>query len=157
MTIKKLLLKSLRQKDIPFRKRKILILAKDISSNAHLREILPVLTEKITVPGRRIDIMISIESNKGHAPEHLKKILGAPIVKHYKIIQKNIPDLPAALDDALLNYDFIILAGLIEPHKDMPFVFSVNTVNDEKGKALKIFYGPWKDVFEKSVNFSKEL
>jgi nickel-dependent lactate racemase len=39
----------------------------------------------------------------------------------------------------------------------LPPIFSVNTVNSQDGDALKIFCGPVKDVFEKSVAFAKDV
>jgi len=38
--------------------------------------------------------------------------------------------------------------------ENIPPVFSVNTVNDQDGKALRVFCGPVKDVFEKCVDFA---
>ncbi len=220
--IKKLILKSLRQKDIPFRKKKILIVVPDATRSAHLKEILPVLTEKITVPSRSIDIIIATGLHKKHTPEQLNKLLGPSITKRYKILQhdpsegasvdfgKTKYDVPATLERCVLDHDFIISIGVVEPHlyagysggaktisiglageatinathsikflddpgtnigslegnifqetlwhilENIPPVFSINTVNDQDGHALKIFCGPVKDVFEKSACFARK-
>jgi nickel-dependent lactate racemase len=221
--VRKLLLKSLRQKDVPFRKKKVLVVVPDATRSAHLKEILPILMEKITSPGRSIDIIIATGLHKKHTPDQIQRLLGAPIMKHHKILQhdpsegscvnfgKTKYDVPATLDKALLNYDFIISIGVVEPHlyagysggaktiaiglagadtinathsikflddpatnigslkgnifqqtlwhllENIPPVFSINTVNDQDGKALKIFCGPVKDVFEKSVDFAAKV
>lgn len=220
---KKLLLRSLRQKDFPFRKKKAVIVVPDSTRYAHLNEILPVLTEKLTSPGRSIDIIIATGLHKKHTPEQVMKLLGGPIAKRYRILHHDPSeggvtkfgatkyDVPVTLDKALLNYDLIISVGVVEPHlyagysggaktiaiglagadtinathsikflddpatnigslggnkfqetlwhilDNLPPVFSVNTVNDQDGKALKIFCGPVKDVFEKSAAFAKEV
>lgn len=221
--IKKLILKSLRQKDIPFRKKRILIVAPDATRSAHLKELLPVLTEKISVPSRSIDIIIATGLHKKHTPEQLNKLLGSSITKRYKIFQHDPSEgasvdfgrtkygVPATLERRALNYDFIISIGVVEPHlyagysggaktisiglageatinathsikflddpgtnigslegnifqetlwhilENIPPVFSINTVNDQDGRALKIFCGPVKDVFEKSVCFARKV
>jgi len=40
---------------------------------------------------------------------------------------------------------------------NVPPVFSINTVNDPEGKALKVFSGPVKDVFKKGAEFAKKV
>jgi nickel-dependent lactate racemase len=119
-------------------------------------------------------------------------------------------DVPATLERCVLDYDFIISIGVVEPHlyagysggaktisiglageatinathsikflddpgtnigslegnifqetlwhilENIPPVFSINTVNDQSGHALKIFCGPIKDVFEKSACFARK-
>ena len=221
--VRKLLLKSLRQKDIPFRKKKVLVVVPDATRSAHLKEILPILMEKITVPGRSIDIIIATGLHKKHTPLELQRLLGTPIIKHYKILQhdpfersvvnfgRTKYDVPVSLDKALLDHDFIISIGVVEPHlyagysggaktiaiglagfdtinathnikflddpatgigsikgnifqetlwhlvENIPPVFSINTVNDQDGRALRIFCGPVKDVFEKSVDFAGKV
>jgi len=221
--IKKLLLKAMRNKKIPFRKKKVLIVVPDATRSAHLKEILPLLIEKITVPSRSVDIMVANGLHKHHTAQQLQKLLGLYIARRHRIFQhdpyskavvdfgKTKYDVPATLDKAVLNYDSIISVGVVEPHlyagysggaktisiglageptvnathsirflddpgvnigslngnkfqetlwhilENIPPVFSVNIVNDQDGKALKIFCGPVKDVFEKSSCFAKEV
>lgn len=221
--IKKLILKSLRHKDIPFRKKKVLVAVPDATRSAHLKEILPALTEKIASPGRSIDIIIATGMHKKHTPEQLQRLLGSPITKRHKILQHDpsgpsVTDfgrtkygVPVELDKAILKYDFLISVGVIEPHlyagysggaktiaiglagaatinathgikflddpatgigslkgnrfqetlwhilENIPPVFSINTVNDQDGRALKVYCGPVKDVFEKGADFAGKV
>ncbi|MDP3790993.1 MAG: nickel-dependent lactate racemase [Candidatus Omnitrophota bacterium] len=221
--IRKLLIRSLRRSDLPFRKKRVLVVVPDATRSAHLKEMLPILMEKLSTPGRSIDIMIATGLHKRHTPEQLQRLLGAPIVKHHKILHhdpsensvmdlgRNKYDVPITLDKAILNYDFIISIGVIEPHlyagysggaktiaiglageatinathsikflddpatnigsvkenkfqetlwdalKNIPPIFSINTVNNQDGKALKVFCGPVKDVFEKSIDFARRV
>lgn len=220
---RKLLLRALRQVEFPFRKKKALIVVPDATRSAHLKELLPVLMEKLSTPGRTIDIIIATGLHKHHTPEQLQKLLGAPIVKRYKVIQHDPSahavvnfgnteyDVPATLDKAVLDHDLLISIGVIEPHlyagysggaktiaiglagaatinathsikflddpttnigslkgnrfqetlwhilDNVQPVFSINTVNDQDGKALKVFCGPVKDVFKKSTEFAREV
>lgn len=220
---KKLLLKSLRQKTFPFRKKKAVIVVPDSTRHAYLKEILPILTEKLASPGRSIDIIIATGLHKKHTPEQVLKLLGGSIVKKYKVLhhdpsEAGVADLgttkygvPVTLDKALLNYDLIVSVGIVEPHlyagysggaktiaiglagadtinathsiqflddpvtnvgslkgnkfqetlwhciEKLPPIFAVNIVSDQDGKALKIFCGPVKEVFEKSAAFAKKV
>jgi len=126
--IKKLLLKGLRQKDIPFRKKKILIVVPDATRSAHLKEILPVVIENISLPGRTIDIIVATGLHKKHMPQQLRKLLGGRITKRHKIFQhdpfersgvdfgRTAHDIPVTLNKAVLKYDFIMSIAVTEPH-----------------------------------------
>ena len=126
--IKKLLLKSLRLNDVPFSKKKVLIVVPDATRSGHLKEILPVLLKKISIPSRSIDIIIATGLHKRHTFDQLEKLLGQFILKHYRVLHhdpsvasvinfgKTKYDVPITLDRNLLNYDFIISIGVIEPH-----------------------------------------
>ena len=127
-SISKLVLKALREKDIPFGKKKVLVVVPDATRSGHLKQILPVLLEKISAPTRKIDIIIATGMHKKHTPIQLQKLLGFPILKHYKVMQhdaysKSCLDfgetkygVPAVLDKVVHDYDFIISIGVIEPH-----------------------------------------
>ena len=222
-SISKLVLKALREKDVPFCKKKVLIVVPDATRSGHLKEILPALLKKISIPSRSMDIIIATGLHKKHTPDQLRRLLGFPILKRCRILQhdpygksclhfgKTKYDVPAALDKRVLNYDFIISIGVIEPHlyagysggaktiaiglageatinathsvkflddaatnigslegnhfqetlwhiiENISPVFSINTVNDPDGKALKVFAGPVKDVFKKGTDFAKTV
>lgn len=127
-SVKKLLLKSLREKEIPFGKKKVLIVVPDATRNAHLKEVLPVLLEKFSVPSRTIDIMIATGLHRPHTPEQVRNLLGPMVLRRHKVLQHDalkgaLTDLgltkhgvPVSLDSNLKNYDHIISVGLIEPH-----------------------------------------
>lgn len=126
--VKKLILKSLREKEVPFGKKKVLIVVPDATRSAHLNEILPVLLEKIRIPSRIIDIIIATGLHKHHAYSQVVKLLGASVVKTYGVMQHDafrgpIKDLgktkygvPISLDSNIMNYDYLISIGVIEPH-----------------------------------------
>ena len=222
-SVKKLIIKSLRQKNIHFRKKKVLIVVPDSTRSAHLKDILPVLIQSIKTPSHTIDIIIATGIHKKHTPEQVAKLLGPSVSRRYKILHHDPSGagitsfgntkygVPATLDKAVLKYDFIISVGVVEPHLyagysggaktvaiglageetinathiikflddpgtnigsvtgnkfqetlwhiigNIPPVFSVNTVNDQDGKALKVFCGDVKDVFEKSVDFARKV
>lgn len=221
--VKKLLLRALRQASVPFRKKKVLIVVPDATRNAHLKEILPILIDKISTPGRSIDIIIATGLHQRHTWQELEKLLGSPILKKYKVLQhdpsarsvinfgKTKYSVPVTLDKALLDYDLLISIGIVEPHlyagysggaktisiglagketinathgimfvddpgtnigslkdnkfqqtlwhiiENIPPVLSVNTVNDQEGRALKVSFGPVKYVFNKSADFAKKV
>src|SRR3989338_10677502 len=127
-SISKLVLKALREKDVPFCKKKVLIVVPDATRSGHLKEILPALLKKISIPSRSMDIIIATGLHKKHTPDQLRRLLGFPILKRCRILQhdpygksclhfgKTKYDVPAALDKRVLNYDFIISIGVIEPH-----------------------------------------
>ena len=126
--INKLLLKALRQKNVPFGKKKILIVVPDATRSGHLKDILPVLLKKISIPSRSVDIIIATGLHKKHTPLQLKELLGYPILRRYKVLQHDPYEssslnfgetkygVPSVLDKALSDYDFIISIGVIEPH-----------------------------------------
>jgi len=110
-------------------KKKILIVVPDATRSAHLTDILPAILRKIaSASARKIDIIIATGLHKKHAPDELKKLLGASIVRRCEILQHDpsrdsVIDfgmteygVPITLDKNLLNYEFVISVGVIEPH-----------------------------------------
>lgn len=222
-SMNKMLLKALRHEKFPFRKKKALIIVPDTTRSAHLRDILPVLLEKISVPSRSVDIIIATGMHKRHTHEQVEKLLGSAALKQCRVIHhdpygKSIVNfgktkygVPAALNKAVIEHDLLISIGIIEPHlyagysggaktiaiglageetinathsikfldnpavgigslKENPFqetlwhivdniapVYSINTVNDADGKALKVFAGNVKDVFKKGTDAAKDV
>lgn len=125
---KKLVLKTLRQRDIPFSKKKVLIVVPDATRSAHLREILPPILENISAPSRTIDIIIATGLHKPHNYERVRDLLGSAVLKSYKVFQhdalkgtmidfgRTAYGIPVTLDSSLKNYDYVISVGVIEPH-----------------------------------------
>ena len=109
-------------------KKKILIVVPDATRSAHLTDLLPAILRKIASGQRKIDIIIATGLHKKHTPEELKKLLGASIVRRCDILQHDpskdsVIDfglteygVPITLDKNLLNYEFVISIGVIEPH-----------------------------------------
>lgn len=125
---KKLLLKSLRQKEVPFGKKKVLIVVPDGTRNAHLKELLPILLEKIRIPSRKIDIIIASGLHSPHTYGQIESLLGSSVLKTCGVMQHNAfkgpitnfgvtkYGIPIDLNSNLLKYDYIISIGVIEPH-----------------------------------------
>lgn len=125
---KKLVLKTFRQKEIPFGKKKVLIVVPDATRSAHLNEILPSLLEKISAPSRTIDIIIATGLHKPHTYDRVRDLLGSAVLKNHKVLQHDalkgtMTDfgrtkygIPVTLDSNLKNYDYVISVGVIEPH-----------------------------------------
>lgn len=125
---KKLILKTLRQKEVPFSKKKVLIVVPDATRSAHLREILPVLLEKVHIPSRTIDIIIATGLHRAHTYGQVDALLGSSVLKIYGVMQHNALsdtikylgktkyNVPITLNDKLMHYDYIISIGVIEPH-----------------------------------------
>jgi lactate racemase len=126
--VKKLLLKSLRQKKIPFGKKKVLIVVPDATRSAHLREILPILLGKMSIPSRTIDIIIATGMHKAHTYGQLAGLLGPSVLRRCKVLQHDAVKgavinlgwtrhgVPVTLDKSIKDYDYIISIGVIEPH-----------------------------------------
>ncbi len=221
--VKKLLLKSLRQKEIPFSKKKVLIVVPDATRSAHLKEILPILLDKISIPSRTIDIIIATGLHKAPTYGQVESLLGSSVLRRCKVLQHDAfkgsmmnfgqtkYGVPVTLNESLKDYDYIISIGVIEPHlyagysggaktiaiglaghptinathsikfldnpavtigslegnifqetlwhiiENVEPVFSINTVNNSDGKALKIFSGPTSNVFHKGSEFAKNV
>jgi nickel-dependent lactate racemase len=126
--IRKPLLKALRQFEIPFRKKKVLIVVPDSTRHAHLKEILPLLIERIDNPSREIDIIIATGLHRRHTPEEVARLVGARIVKRHKILHHDPSEnavmslgrtddgVTITLDKAVSRYDLLISVGVVEPH-----------------------------------------
>ena len=110
-------------------KKKILIVVPDATRSGHLIDLLPAILRKIaSASTRTIDIIIATGLHRKHTQEELKKLLGASIVRRCGILQHDpstdsVIDfglteygVPITLDKNLLNYEFVISTGVIEPH-----------------------------------------
>lgn len=109
-------------------KKKILIVVPDATRSAHLTELLPAILRKIASSQRKIDIIVATGLHKKHTAQELKRLLGASIIRRCGILQHDpstdsVIDfgrtqygVPITLNKNLLNYEFVISTGVIEPH-----------------------------------------
>ena len=109
-------------------KKKILIVVPDATRCAHLTDLLPAILRKISSRQRKIDIIVATGLHKKHTAGELKKLLGGSVIRRCGILQHDpsadsVIDfgrtqygVPITLDKNLLNYEFVISVGVIEPH-----------------------------------------
>jgi nickel-dependent lactate racemase len=102
----------------------------DITRATPTRRILPVILSEIDhVDPKNITIFIATGTHRGNTTEELEKMLGAEIVRTYRVVNHDAFDLsrhrylgttssggPIYVESDFLDHDFKILTGFIEPH-----------------------------------------
>jgi nickel-dependent lactate racemase len=125
---KKLLIRALRRRRLPFGDKNVLVAVPDLTRSAHVKEILPVVIEWLSSPGRHVDIIVATGMHAPLAQDELKGLLGAGIVKRIKVLRHDASEaacinkgntvygVPIVLDKMIFAYDRIVSVGLVEPH-----------------------------------------
>ncbi len=121
-------------------KRTALIVVPDNTRHAHLETILPYLLRKMSGRSIAIDIIVATGLHTIHTDLQLKKLLGASIVKKFRVLSHELGDgaivkmgstskgVPITLDGNLFEYDVVLSIGVIEPHLYAGYSGGVKTV-----------------------------
>ena len=108
--------------------KRVLIAVTDDTRNAHLKDILPHLLQRIDDGRRDIKIIVATGLHKAHTEEQLIRLLGRQVLKRCKVIahkldKKSIVSVgrsrrgvPITLDKNLFDADAVLSIGTIEPH-----------------------------------------
>ncbi|MFN8633402.1 MAG: nickel-dependent lactate racemase [Chloroflexota bacterium] len=102
----------------------------DITRATPTRRILPVILSEIDhVDPANVTIFIATGTHRGNTQEELERMLGADIVRQYRVVNHDAFQLdqhrylgqtssggPIWVDADFLDHDFKILTGFIEPH-----------------------------------------
>jgi lactate racemase len=113
-------------------KKKICIVISDstraVPTDIILGQLLPEI-ESCGIPAEAITILVATGLHRPNTEEELKKMVGADIVKHYRIVNHDAKNrdscqhigntergTPVIIDRVYTESDFRILTGLIEPH-----------------------------------------
>ncbi|MFA7244324.1 MAG: nickel-dependent lactate racemase [Patescibacteria group bacterium] len=109
-------------------RKKALIVVPDITRKAHLNEILEAVLPMFEKTGCEVEILIATGLHKAQDKEQINEMFGQEIAERYRIIShtqdkkthKNLGvtslGVPIVLNKLLLNHDFIMTIGVIEPH-----------------------------------------
>lgn len=117
-----------RLNDITEGKKRVLIVAPDVTRKAHLREFLPLVIKSLNRAVRNIDIIIATGLHKRHTAGQLRRLAGEFAANRCRVMshgqtERELLDLgrtdsgiPVALNRKVKECDFLISIGLVEPH-----------------------------------------